>query len=364
MKFVECDLCGSSENAALFTCRDFRVPDGHGSFQLVECRECGLIYLNPRPEGMEMAPYYPQTYYDDLGRGAGRTARRDSSLGRLHKSLRQPLLERFYQYPHRRTDPPTPKNGLLSLGTTLCLRVERWRLRVMGCEAAIIPFIAEGRLLDVGCATGTDLEAFKAAGWSVSGVEASPYAASMARSRLGCEVRVGAFEEVALPDESFDVVRFSHSLEHLPSPRKALEKARRLLQPCGLLWIEVPNAASLERRFFGRHWFGWDVPRHLYHFTPETLTRLLIYTGFRPVRVQCDARTFFFAESVANALAHFLNARPRRKKVISAVVRPLVYALGMTNRGALLTVHATREEAGTAISPERSPDMRSGGSAG
>ncbi len=364
MRFVECDLCGSSESVALFTHRDFSVPGGHGSFRLVECRGCGLIYLNPRPERSEIAPYYPQNYYDALGRSEGRTARRERSLGKLYKSLRRQLLERSYQYPPARTGPPAPTNRLLSLGKSICLRMERWRLRVIGREVAIIPFIGEGRLLDVGCATGKDLESFKATGWSVSGVEASPYAASVARSRLGCEVWVGAFEEVSLPGESFDVVRFSHSLEHLLSPRTALEKARRILRPSGPLWIELPNAASLERRLFGRHWFGWDLPRHFYHFTPETLTRLLARTGFRPVRVQSDARTFFFAESVANALAHLLKTRPRRKKLISAVVRPLVYALGMTNRGALLTVHATREEAGTAISPERSPDMRPGGAAG
>ena len=143
---------------------------------------------------------------------------------------------------------------------TACLRVEGWRIRLIGREAAIIPFTGKGRLLDVGCGTGKALEAFREIGWDVTGVEINPQAASIARRRLGCQILLGGFEEVPLGDERFDVVRFCHNLEHLPSPRGALEKAQRILRPTGLVWIEVPNAASLERRLFREHWFGWGLP--------------------------------------------------------------------------------------------------------
>jgi predicted SAM-dependent methyltransferase len=153
----------------------------------------------------------------------------------------------------------------------------------------------------------------------------------------------GHFDEAPLEGRHFDVVRLSHVLEHLPSPRKSLGKVHRLLRPGGLLWVEVPNAASLERRLFHRHWCHWDLPRHLYHFTPTTLVRLLRDTGFRPRVVKCDARVAFFAESLANVLAERFGLRRAAGKKIAALGRPLVYVLGAVNRGGILTVHAVRE---------------------
>jgi SAM-dependent methyltransferase len=197
--------------------------------------------------------------------------------------------------------------------------------------------------VDVGCGTGKDLVRFQEAGWKVTGVEISPYAASLARARLGCEVVSGHFDEAHLEGRLFDVVRLSHVLEHLPSPRKSLTKMHRLLRPGGLLWIEVPNAASLERRLFHRYWFQWDLPRHLYHFTSTTLVRLLRDAGFRPRTVKCDGRVGFFAESLANVLAERFGIRRAAGKKFAALGRPLVYAMGAANRGGILTVHAVRD---------------------
>jgi SAM-dependent methyltransferase len=343
MRWVQCDLCGSEETVHRFASAFPHVPGGGPAFRVVECLGCGLLFLNPRPEGPEMAAYYPEVYYDDLESMGTRSARRSSSLRRLRKQVRRALLERFYGYPPSNTDPASARSPLPEiLGTTL-LRLERCRLQVSGREAAIIPFIGEGRLLDVGCAGGRDLELLKEVGWDVTGVELSPSAAAVARARLGCEVFVGDFEQVPLGDEGFDVVRFSHTLEHLSSPRKALEKAHRVLRPGGLLWIEVPNAASLERWLFGRHWIHWDLPRHLYHFTPKSLARLLSSTRFRPVRIKCDGRTHFFTESFASAWKDWMCIPLPRTKLLSAVARPLVYALGAMNRGGILTVHAWKD---------------------
>jgi len=177
----------------------------------------------------------------------------------------------------------------------------------------------------------------------VTGVEISPYAASLAHARLGCEVVVGHFDEVPLEGRQFDAVRLSHVLEHLPSPRRSLEKVHRLLRAGGLLWIEVPNAASVERHLFRGHWFPWDLPRHLYHFTPRTLVTLLGEAGFRPRRVKCDARMAFFAESLADLLQQWLGLPRASGKKLAVVVGPLVYLLGAVSLGGILTVHAVRE---------------------
>ncbi len=347
MRLIECDLCGSSEFTVLFMQRDLNRSDEVRLFQVVECRACRLIYLNPRPEGKEMTPYYPQEYYERYGAADATQNRPSSWLRRLRKSVRRDLLERFYQYPTLRSGSPVGEYGLLRALKTACLHLERRRLQAIGREADIIPFVGKGRLLDVGCGTGGAMASLMELGWEVSGVDISLYAASRVRERLGCEVFAGNFEDVSLGERRFDVIRFCHSLEHLPSPRRALEKAHRFLQPAGLLWIEVPNAASLDRWIFGRHWFAWELPRHLYHFTPDTLIRLLACTGFRPVKLRGDGRALVFAESVANILAGWFAFRPRGTKLISAMARPLTMALGAMNRAAILLVHARKEETGS-----------------
>lgn len=359
MRWVQCDLCGSEETVLRFAPAVPDVPDGGPAFRVVECRGCGLLFLNPRPEGLEMAAFYPEVYFDDLESMGTRPASRSSSLRRLRKQVRRALLERFYGYPPTNADPASPRGQLPEIIGTTLLRLERCRIQVSGREAAIIPFVGEGRLLDVGCGTGKDLPTFIEAGWKVTGVEASPDAASRASKRLDCEILVGDFEEAPLRDGSFDVVRFSHTLEHLPSPRRALERAHRVLRPGGRLFIEVPNAASLERRLFGRHWVHWDLPRHVYHFTPQTLTRLVTGTGFRAVKIKSDGRTRFFTESVVNFWKHSLGAFPPSTKLLSAMARPLAYALGAMNQGGILTVHAWKDHPRVDRSPGESMPGRS-----
>jgi len=343
VKSVPCDLCGSSSATPAFQAWDTRVPTGPHLFRVVECQECGLLYLNPRPEGQELAAYYPEEYYDYLASTTDHAAS-TAVIGRdFHQRVRLALLQRFYGYPKQVESGKSVGSGRLGVVTTVCARVERWRLRASGREAALIPFVGGGQLLDVGCGTGKDLLRLQEAGWKVTGVEISPYAAALARARLGCEVVTGHFDEAPLEGRRFDVVRVSHVLEHLPSPRKSLEKMHRLLGSGGLLWIEVPNAASVERRLFRGHWFQWDLPRHLYHFTPTTLVRLLRDTGFRPRAVKCDGRMAFFAESLADVLAERFGLRRAAGKKISVLGRPLVYALGAMNLGGILTVHAVRD---------------------
>lgn len=337
MRSVPCDLCGSQRATPVCTQRDPLAASEPRIFRVVECQECGLRYLNPRLEGPELAAYYADHYYDRLApEPSPRPSERERARA-MHRRIRRVLLQTAYAYPRAADEAPPGWVG------TMAARVEHWRLRAGGREAEIIPFVGEGRLLDIGCGTGKDLERIQQAGWHVTGVEMSPYAADLARARLGCEVIVGHFDEAAIEPRRFDVVRLAHVLEHLPSPRRSLEKIHRLLRPGGLLWLEVPNAASSETRLFRRHWFQWDLPRHLYHFTSATLTRLLKETGFRPCKVRCDGRKAFFAESMANLLAERWGVRRSIGKRLAGLAKPLVYALGAVNAGGVLTVHAVRE---------------------
>ena len=218
MERVSCNLCGSLETRLLFRTSDLQLKN-EGVFNLVQCQQCGLVYLNPRPTKASIARYY-QHYHD-----------RSTNDAWLERRQLEKLRE-----------------------------VERYR------EA--------GRLLDVGCGKGSFLRAARDRGWRCFGVEISPQASNDAR-RMGLDVTTGGFEYVDYPDNFFDVITMYHVLEHLHDPREALGKAYQLLKSGGLLVVAVPNFDSLQAKIFRQRWYHLDAPRHLYHFTPRTLKMLL-----------------------------------------------------------------------------------------
>jgi SAM-dependent methyltransferase len=118
-------------------------------------------------------------------------------------------------------------------------------------------------------------------------------------------VLLGELPELPI-DGGFDVVTFFHVLEHLDRPEEYLRRARELLDPGGLLVIEVPNCAGIGFRLLGRRHFCFDYPNHLLHFTPTSLERLLGRSGFR-----VEDRSYFSLEySPYTTLQNLLNCIP------------------------------------------------------
>jgi SAM-dependent methyltransferase len=145
-----------------------------------------------------------------------------------------------------------------------------------------------GRLLDVGCGKGHFLASARAAGWDAVGLEYAQSSADEAKARYGLDVIVADYMTASL-GERFDAVTMWHVLEHLPDPLSAIERARSLLVDDGRLLISVPNLSSLQARIFGPDWLHLDLPRHLFHFTPRSLERLLERGGFRVERIDTFA---------------------------------------------------------------------------
>ena len=98
---------------------------------------------------------------------------------------------------------------------------------------------------------------------------------------MGIDVFIGKLDEADFPHRYFDTITFWHTLEHLPDPSAALVETNRILKPKGQLLISVPNFQSWQARIMKSDWYHLDIPRHLYHFTPKTITQLLQKTGFR-----------------------------------------------------------------------------------
>jgi SAM-dependent methyltransferase len=166
------------------------------------------------------------------------------------------------------------------------------------------PWRGQGRYLDVGCGSGGALGVAQALGWQVAGVEVDAAAAAKAR-RFSPRVHVGDLLGAPFAPGEFDCVTAFHVLEHVPDPVAAVRRMLEWLAPGGLLVVEVPNAGGLGARLFGRAWSGLELPRHLSHFTPESLERLVTRAGGRVVWRWHQAKPRYYLWS----LGHWLRDR-------------------------------------------------------
>jgi SAM-dependent methyltransferase len=144
----------------------------------------------------------------------------------------------------------------------------------------------DGYVLDVGCAAGSLLAAFKRAGWHCFGIEPAREMAALARISAGCEILESTLETSGLPRKHFDVVAAVHVLEHSPDPRRFLDCCFRLLKEQGVLLLEVPDFGSRRARAQGNSWLPLYPDTHFYHFTAKSLSELLEKRGFRVARVR------------------------------------------------------------------------------
>lgn len=162
-------------------------------------------------------------------------------------------------------------------------------------------------LLDVGCSRGVLIAGLQRRGWRVAGTQLSQTAADAARRR-GLGVVVGELPELGLAAGSFRVVTFFHVLEHLVSPARYLRSAHDLLEPNGLLVVEVPNYASWGFRVLGQRCLCFDHPHHLFFFTPQAMSDLLARCGFDVLSIS----RYSFEYSLPTTLQNLLNLLPGR----------------------------------------------------
>jgi 2-polyprenyl-3-methyl-5-hydroxy-6-metoxy-1,4-benzoquinol methylase len=128
--------------------------------------------------------------------------------------------------------------------------------------------------LDYGCGTGAFLMEMKSAGWQVQGMEPDPGAASRA-AELTSSTISHPDQLSSLPGNAFNVVTMWHVLEHVHDLHGTLDQVKRILKQDGILVVAVPNHTSYDARHYAEHWAAYDVPRHLHHFSPDSLSKLM-----------------------------------------------------------------------------------------
>jgi SAM-dependent methyltransferase len=152
-------------------------------------------------------------------------------------------------------------------------------------------FTAPGRLLDLGCWVGFLPAEARERGWEPVGIEPSAFASAYARERLGLDVRTEDLFTADLPERSFDAVVMGDVLEHLTRAGDALDRARDLVTPGGVLCLLLPDAGSAVARLLGRRW--WSViPTHIHYFTRESVATMLRRHGFDVAYLATDPKDF------------------------------------------------------------------------
>jgi SAM-dependent methyltransferase len=166
-----------------------------------------------------------------------------------------------------------------------------------------VPLSPDSKVLDAGCNNGNFLKELHArVGCRGFGIEMDAAAVRRANAHPALTVECGEIDERLPHDERYDLATLWHVLEHLPRPVETLRRLRRATKAGGHLVVAVPDSSGWTARLFGRVWFGHDAPRHLTHFTKETLCAALLAAGWRPLHCAHVVEVSTFAGSLHNLL--------------------------------------------------------------
>lgn len=293
---VSCPQCGGRSFAML---RPAHHPPGLGRKELLEvysassdhvlldslvkCRQCGLVYLNPR--------------------------------------IRQEVILESYA---SAVDPQFVRQNeqrIRTFARSLRYLMKKYDLRPDGAT----------RVLDVGCAGGAFPKAASDAGFAVIGVEPSKWLSEQGRASYGLDIRTGLLGEQDLPNASFDLITLWDVIEHLTNPTDVIADIHRLLKPDGLLVVNYPDYGSWARRLLGYKWpFFLNV--HLIYFTPKTITRFLEDRGFRVMEVKPFWQTLQLGYVLKRAGSYFwvFGTLERLVGAVGLYEMPMKYNMGQS----------------------------------
>lgn len=234
--YDHCPICKSERLEPVFPAKDYTVSGK--SFEIVACRHCNLRFTQDVPDQDEIGPYYKSEDY---------ISHTNSSKG---------LINSLYQ------------------------KVRNITMRQKTAVIKKYTGLQKGVLLDVGCGTGSFLNSMQQGGWSVTGLEPDEAARQLALKLHGLKV-LPSHEIFNLKPAIFNAITLWHVLEHVHQLHEYIQQLHSLLAPGGKVFIAVPNYTSKDAKTYGRYWAAYDVPRHLFHFSPQSMDALLQLHGLR-----------------------------------------------------------------------------------
>jgi 2-polyprenyl-3-methyl-5-hydroxy-6-metoxy-1,4-benzoquinol methylase len=253
----------------------------HSVSETPPCLLCGtatrILYRSNVPEGAPIETRELACTSPFLGTHDDIFVCRDCGLARSVPPLAAFEIEELYR------DVEDPEYLDSELERRLSFRKSLQRIEAGGLARP------PGRLLEIGSSVGLFLEEARRAGWEVSGIEPSRWAAESARAR-GLDVFNGTLEEFVAPGAGFDLVASWDVWEHLEDPLSALRRTHELLKPGGAFVFTTINLGGLGRRLFRGRW-PWFMRMHLHYFTPKSSASMLRAAGFEVVSTSTEPKT-------------------------------------------------------------------------
>jgi 2-polyprenyl-3-methyl-5-hydroxy-6-metoxy-1,4-benzoquinol methylase len=242
-KPMNCPVCFSNKVVCINKLIDYSVSGE--VFELMECKDCTLRFTHPAPAQEKIGAYYQSSEY------ISHTNEQKGMTGFLYRKVRKWTLQR--------------KAALL-------IRLSQKKV---------------GMHLDLGAGTGAFVHEMEKAGWNSVGFEPDEKARKMANRLYKAPVYpLEDFFRIA--EGGYDVITLWHALEHIHPLQETVHRLEKLLTAKGKLIVAVPNFSSYDARYYKNYWAAYDVPRHLYHFSPKSMRRLmeqhgLIIKAIRPM---------------------------------------------------------------------------------
>lgn len=225
-----CPVCKSGDIKALFSAKDFTVS--LEMFVIARCNSCTAMFTQDAPTQGDIYRYYASDNYVS------------------HSNTQKGLVNRLYHIVRNRT--------LIS------------KRRLVEKETGL----AGGEILDIGCGTGAFLNELKKSGWNITGLE--PDDTARRNAVLLFDIHpIESNEIFNLPVKKYQAITMWHVLEHVHQLQEYICRLGELLSPDGVLFIAVPNYTAGDALHYGEGWAAYDVPRHLYHFSPQSIKVLL-----------------------------------------------------------------------------------------
>jgi len=291
--YTHCPVCGSPDIKNALSAKDYTVSSE--TFAIAECYTCSLRFTQDVPDAASISPYYKSENYIS------------------HTNTSKGLVNRLYQSVRKRT--LRQKRKLISKATGL----------------------EKGSLLDVGSGTGSFANEMKQAGWLVTGLEPDADARTVGKQLYNVELAdINQFYN--LPVSSYDAITMWHVLEHVHDLQGYVAQLKSLLKENGKFFIAVPNYTSKDAAIYKEHWAAYDVPRHLYHFSPQSMQVLMEKHGLKILQHKAMWYDSFYVSMLSskykngktNLVASFFNGLRSNFKAMGDVKRcsSVIYIIG------------------------------------
>lgn len=280
LEYIRCNLCGSTECISIYK----GIPEEKsadavinyksssnaiGNDNVVKCKKCGLVYVNPR--------------------------------------LKEEVIVGGYSEGSDETFVSQTKGREITFGRSL---------------KVIEGYSKKGKILDVGTAGGSFLHVAKEKGWKVYGVEPNKWLCDWGKKNYEIDIKQGTMFDQHYRNNEFNVVTLWDVLEHVSDPKKTLIECNRVLKKDGLLVVNYPDFGSWIARIMGKRWV-FLLTVHLFYFTPKTMKRLLDVTGFEMVKIKPHFQTL--------SLGYLVFRMKPYSKILYKIGNSIVNLLHMQN---------------------------------